>query len=131
MELSAPDALSKAAFTLRSLNARHPARSLTLSANQTFRFGRRVDCEQSFPSDFRISGVHASLLLEGLPVRGVIGSLSGASHAKNGGWFHPSAKICDGLGASPARVTRPSPLSALFHHLGPHLQFWGFADFFG
>jgi hypothetical protein len=27
----------------------------------------------------------ASLLLEGLPVRGVIGSLSGASHAKNGG----------------------------------------------
>ena len=27
----------------------------------------------------------ASLLLEGLPVRGVFGSLSGASHAKNGG----------------------------------------------
>ena len=31
---------------------------------ESFRFGRHPDCEQSFPKDFRISGVHATLRID-------------------------------------------------------------------
>lgn len=56
--------LTSCACTLRPLNPRHKFISLTLHRNGTFRFGRRADCEVAFPSDFRISSIHASLLLD-------------------------------------------------------------------
>ena len=52
---------------LTPLNPRYPTLLLTLHQEERFRFGRHKDCEQSFPNDFRISGVHATLVLEGRP----------------------------------------------------------------
>ncbi|KAL1520044.1 hypothetical protein AB1Y20_023520 [Prymnesium parvum] len=49
---------------LTPLNPRYPTIRLKLQPQQRFRFGRRPECEQSFPNDFRISGVHATLLLD-------------------------------------------------------------------
>jgi predicted component of type VI protein secretion system len=62
MELT--DRLNSASCVLTPLNPRHATLAITLRVNERHRFGRRTDCEQCFPTDFRISGVHASLLLE-------------------------------------------------------------------
>lgn len=50
--------------TLQPLNARLNTLYIELLSNQRFRFGRHEECEQSFPSDKRISSLHASLILE-------------------------------------------------------------------
>jgi hypothetical protein len=50
--------------TLQPLNARLNTLYIELLSNQRFRFGRHEDCEQCFPSDKRISSLHASLILE-------------------------------------------------------------------
>ena len=49
------------------INPRYPALRIKLHENQRFRFGRHNECEQSFPSDFRISGVHSTLLVREQP----------------------------------------------------------------
>ena len=48
---------------LTPINPRHPMLRLNLKPQERFRFGRHHDCEQSFPKDFRISSVHATLSL--------------------------------------------------------------------
>lgn len=55
---------------LTPINPRYPTLRLTLHQEERFRFGRHKECEQSFPNDFRISGVHATLMLEGVPPSG-------------------------------------------------------------
>jgi predicted component of type VI protein secretion system len=50
--------------TLQPLNARLNTLYIELLSNQRFRFGRHEDCEQAFPSEKRISSLHASLILE-------------------------------------------------------------------
>jgi len=50
--------------TLQPLNARLSTLRIALTPGQRFRFGRHAECEQSFPSDYRISSLHASLLLD-------------------------------------------------------------------
>ena len=51
---------------LKPLNPRHKTLHVSLTTtSERFRFGRRAECEASFPNDHRISGVHASLLLDG------------------------------------------------------------------
>jgi hypothetical protein len=50
--------------TLKPLNPRLKPLQITLTGQTVFRLGRHDHCEQSFPTDFRISGVHCSLRLE-------------------------------------------------------------------
>lgn len=50
---------------LRPLNPRHGRLEITLTTRDAFRFGRSTECQQSFPTDYRISKVHCSLLLDG------------------------------------------------------------------
>ena len=64
MELQAPQPIS-CSCSLRPLNPRHKQIEVTLCSKDRFRFGRRLDLEQSFPSDFRISSIHATLLVDG------------------------------------------------------------------
>ena len=52
---------------LHSINPRHPNLQLELRAGERFRFGRNPNCEQTFPSDNRISGVHAMLTVVTTP----------------------------------------------------------------
>jgi hypothetical protein len=54
---------------LTPINPRFPTLRIKLHEREVFRFGRHEDCEQSFPNDFRISGVHAMLLLGSGPDR--------------------------------------------------------------
>ena len=61
--LELTDALAHRSCWLQPVNPRHPSHRLTLYRSDAFRLGRRVDCEQAFPNDFRISSVHASLVL--------------------------------------------------------------------
>jgi len=48
--------------TLQPLNARLNTLHIELLGSQRFRFGRHEECEQCFPSDYRISSLHASLV---------------------------------------------------------------------
>ena len=49
---------------LTPLNPRYPLLDVELRAEDRFRFGRHEACDQSFPKDFRISSVHASLIVQ-------------------------------------------------------------------
>lgn len=53
-----------ATCSLKPVNPRHQPLNITLANNESFRFGRNADCEQSFPTDYRLSRVHCSLRLE-------------------------------------------------------------------
>ena len=65
--MAAPSASATArSCILKPLNPRHKTLHVSLTTtSERFRFGRRAECEASFPNDHRISGVHASLLLDG------------------------------------------------------------------
>ena len=56
---------SRTSCVLRPLNPRHRTLHVTLRVGERFRFGRKAECDQSFPSDYRISGLHAALMIEG------------------------------------------------------------------
>ena len=58
------------ACKLSSINRRYPDLNLSLAPDGRFRFGRHPECEQSFPKDFRISGVHATLAVGAAPSGG-------------------------------------------------------------
>ena len=49
---------------LQPINMRHEVITLSIDdlRRQPFRFGRNIECERSFPQDYRISGVHATLV---------------------------------------------------------------------
>lgn len=49
---------------LTPLNSRYPLLDVVLRQGERFRFGRHEGCDMAFPKDFRISSVHASLLVE-------------------------------------------------------------------
>ena len=49
---------------LTPLNTRYPLLDVVLRQGERFRFGRHETCDMAFPKDFRISSVHASLLVE-------------------------------------------------------------------
>jgi len=90
MSIELTDRLPGVSFTLHALNPRHPRLALRLHAGESFRFGRRIECEQCFPSDHRISGVHASLRLDG-------GHVVLHDHSVNGTYVN-SARLAHGTG---------------------------------
>ena len=59
------NALTRVSCTLTPLNPRHHLLSFELTYGQRFRLGRSAACDKSFLGDYRISDMHASLLLDG------------------------------------------------------------------
>ena len=65
MAIELTNALTRVPCTLTPLNARHHPLSFELTYGQRFRLGRSATCDKSFLGDYRISDMHASLLLDG------------------------------------------------------------------
>ena len=77
---------------LSSINRRYPDLNLSLAPDGRFRFGRHPECEQSFPKDFRISGVHATLAVGAAPSGAVVEITDSSSN----GTFVNGARLAKG-----------------------------------
>ena len=80
------------ACKLSSINRRYPDLNLSLAPDGRFRFGRHPECEQSFPKDFRISGVHATLAVGAAPSGAVVEITDSSSN----GTFVNGARLAKG-----------------------------------
>ena len=80
------------ACKLSSINRRYPDLNLSLAPDGRFRFGRHPECEQSFPKDFRISGVHATLAVGAAPSGAVVEITDSSSN----GTFVNGARLTKG-----------------------------------